>query len=117
MDSTKRTATNEEEEVLPSKDSELTEEFLVTYVKINKQLTEKVSKILQEKNVLDVAALVTWERKGEDVLFNDLFGDLPNANTFKGIAGLLWDFILKYHPERAIQAIPPSEFLVSKLNC
>ena len=101
MDSTKRTATNEEEEVLPSKDSELTEEFLSTYVKINKQLTEKVSKILQEKNVLDVAALLTWERK--DVLFNDLFGDLPNANTFKAIAGLLWNFILKYHPERAIQ--------------
>ena len=69
-------------------------------MKINTQLTEKVAKILHERNVLDVATLLTWETK--DVLFNDLFGDLPNANTFKGIAGLLWEFILKYHPERAI---------------
>ena len=64
-----------EEEELPSKDSALTEEFLRNYVKINTQLTEKVAKILRERNVLDVATLLTWETK--DVLFNDLFGDLP----------------------------------------
>ena len=101
---TKNTA---EEDELPSKDSALTEEFLGTYVKINTQLTEKVAKILHERNVLDVATLLTWGRKGKDVLFHDLFGDLPNANTFKGITGLLWEFILKYHPERATKFAAP----------
>ena len=101
MDSTKRTATNEEEEVLPSKDSDLNADFLIQFVKIDKRDAEEVEKILSDKKVRVVETLLTWERK--DVLFNDLFGDLPNANTFKGIAGLLWEFILKYHPERAIQ--------------
>ena len=98
--STKNTG---EEEELPSKDSELNADFLIQFVKIDKRDAEEVAKILSDKKVRVVAALLTWERKGEDVLFNDLFGDLPNANTFKGIAGLLWEFILKYHPERAIQ--------------
>ena len=57
--------------------------------------------------IRNVAALLTWERK--DVLFHDVFGDLLNANTFKAITGLLWEFILKYHPERAIQATPPTK--------
>ena len=89
-----------EEEELPSKDSALTEEFLRTYVKINTQLTEKVAKILHERNVLDVATLLTWERKGEEVLFEKLF---KSNDDYYAIAGLLWEFILKYHPERAIQ--------------
>ena len=75
-----------EEEELPSKDSALTEEFLRTYVKINTQLTEKVAKILQENNVLDVVALLTWEKK--DVLFekviksNDDFYPDVYGNSF-----------------------------------
>ena len=91
-------AKNRGEEELPSKDSALTEEFLRTYVKINTQLTEKVAKILHEKNVLDVATLLTWETK--DVLFEKLF---KSNDDYYAIAGLLWEFILKYHPERAIQ--------------
>ena len=90
-----------EEEELPSKDSELNADFLIHFVKIDKRDAEEVAKILSDKKVRVVATLLTWETN--DVLFNDLFGDLPNANTFKGIAGLLWEFILKYHPERAIQ--------------
>ena len=78
-----------EEEEFPSKDSELNADFLIQFVKIDKRDAEEVAKIWV------VAALLTWETK--DVLFNDLFGDLPNANTFKGIAGRLWEFILKYH--------------------
>ena len=89
-----------EEEEFPSKDSELNADFLIQFVKIDKRDAEEVAKILSDKKVRVVAALLTWETK--DVLFNDLFGDLPNAITFKGIAGLLWEFILKYHPERAI---------------
>ena len=90
-----------EEEELPSKDSELNADFLIRFVKIDKRDAEEVAKIFSDKNVLDVRTLLTWETK--HVLFHDLFGDLSNANTFKGIAGLLWNSILKYHPERAIQ--------------
>ena len=108
MDSTKNsTATNKEEEILPSKDSELTEQFLVTYLMIDKLDVEEVVKIFRDKKIRNVAALLTWERK--DVLFHDVFGDLPNSNAFKAITGLLWEFILKYHPERAIQATPPTK--------
>lgn len=50
MESTQNsTTTNKAEEVLPLKDSELTKEFLVTYVKIHKLDAEEVAKILQEK--------------------------------------------------------------------
>ena len=101
-----------EEEELPSKDSELNADFLIQFVKIDKRDAEEVAKILSDKKVRVVETLLTWERK--DVLFEKLF---KSNDDFYGIAGLLWDFILKYHPERAIQAIPPSEFLVSKLNC
>ena len=89
-----------EEEELPSKDSALTEEFLRTYVKIDKRDAEEVAKILSDKKVRVVAALLTWERKGEDVLFEKLF---KSNDDYYAIAGLLWEFILKYHPERAIQ--------------
>ena len=115
MDSTKRTATNEEEEVLPSKDSELTEEFLSTYVNIHPNSAKLVTPILKKKGVFVVSDLLVWESKDE--LLKDLFGKLEDPDYFKVSAGHLWNFILKYHPERAIQAIPPSEFLVSKLNC
>ena len=94
------------EEELPSKDSELNADFLIQFVKIDKRDAEEVAKILSDKKVRVVQTLLTWETK--DVLFHDLFGDLSNANTFKGIAGLLWEFILKYHPERANIPIPIS---------
>ena len=61
---------------------------------------------MRERNVLDVATLLTWERKGEEVLFEKLF---KSNEDFYGIAGLLWEFILKYHPERATQATPPTK--------
>ena len=72
-------------------------------MKINTQLTEKVAKILQERNVLDVATLLTWETK--HVLFEKLF---KSNEDFYGIAGLLWEFILKYHPERATKFAAPA---------
>ena len=77
-------AKNPGEEELPSKNSELNADFLIQFVKIDKRDAEEVAKILSDKKVRVVATLLTWETN--DVLFNDLFGDLPSANTFKAIA-------------------------------
>ena len=81
---------------LPSKDSELNADFLIQFVKIDKRDAEEVAKILSDKKVRVVETLLTWETK--DVLFEKLF---KSNEDFYGIAGLLWNFILKYHPERA----------------
>ena len=56
-------------------------------------------KILSDKKVRVVETLLTWET--ENVLFEKLFKS--HEDFYGSIAGLLWSFILKYHPERAIQ--------------